>query len=507
MILFNQEQWHLSNTAQFKGLIRGEDINAEAAWQQGARGKGVRVVMVDDGLDAQHADLVANVSLSASWNYQFDIADVATPNDSQNHGTLVAGLLASVESNGVGGRGVAPAATLAVYDLLWSVGVSDADIYDAMVRNQQSVGVSSNSWGLIADGTGEVNSPVSTLWQQGVEEGATTGRDGKGVVYVWSAGNGGVGGVDNANFDFQANNPYVMAVAALNGKGQKATYSEEGANLWLSAPGGDVGAGLTTTDLRGSLGLNKGNDANDVGDADYTRFFAGTSAAAPLVAGVAALVLSINPQLSWRDVRLILAQSARKNDSSDTGWVQTNPASGQPVYNINHKYGFGAVDAGAAVALAKNWSSVGPMLAPVSYTRTGLSVTIPDNTGAVVENTIAVPASMAGRVIEYVTIEVDITHGYIGDLEISLIAPDPAAPNASSAGTRSLLSHVRPCKTTGGVERIGSCLVSYAPWTFGSARHLGESPVGNWTLRVADKAGRGVIAGRLNGWQLTFYTR
>lgn len=504
---YYQDQWHLNNTSQLPGFVNSEDINAEAAWLQGYKGKGITVALVDDGLDAVHEDLVDNVSESSSWNYQFGVAGISTPSNAQSHGTLVAGLIAAAENNALGGRGVAPQATLAVHDLLWTSGVSDADVYDAMVRNSQAVHVSNNSWGLLGDDSGEVSSPVSTLWQQGVEEGATLGRGGKGVVYVWSAGNGGANNIDNANYSFQANNPYVMAVCAVDGAGKKTSYSEQGANLWLCAPSGDKNYGVITTDLSGSMGENKGNDSSELANTNYTKFFSGTSASTPIVSGVAALVLSVNPDLSWRDVRLILAQSARKNDSSDSDWTQTNPASGEPVYNINHKYGFGVVDAARAVALAKSWNSVGPMLTPVSYSRNALARSLPDNTGATESDTITVPNALAGRVIEYVTIEVDITHGYPGDLDIRLVAPNPADINGTPTGTESVLAEVHPCLSVTGEILIGSCTAFYDPWTFGSARHLGESPVGKWALRVADKGSRGVTPGTLNGWTLTFYLR
>ena len=140
----------------------------------------------------------------------------------------------------------------------------------------------------------------------------------------------------------------VATVCAVNDRGKRSGYSERGAALWVCAPSSDGRGnpgGLST-------GLHNGYDT-----------FGGTSQSAPLVAGVAALVRAVNPDLGWRDVKLILAESARKNDPDDSGW-ETGAAkygiSGES-YEFNHSYGFGVVDAGAAVKLAQNWTNLPPM--------------------------------------------------------------------------------------------------------------------------------------------------
>ena len=181
-----------------------------------------------------------------------------------------------------------------------------------------------------------------------IEKGITEGFDGKGIFYAWAAGNGHPR--DNSNLDGYANHYGVTAVCAVNDQGQRSAYSEEGANLWVCAPSNDPARdrhGITTTDN---------------GDF-YRNSFGGTSAATPIVSGVAALVRSANTNLTWRDVKLILAASARQNDSDNTGWedgaLKYGPDTAR--YHFSHEYGFGVVDAKAAVDLAGPWTNVPPL--------------------------------------------------------------------------------------------------------------------------------------------------
>lgn len=504
-----EDQWHLKNTAQFVGAVSGEDINIEPVWvaagnSGGGKGGGVLVVVVDDGLQLAHEDLVANIALNKSWDYEESDTD-PTPTQ-RYHGTSVAGLIAARDLNGLGVRGVAPQASLAGYNLLWSEHPSILNIVDAMTRNQVEVGVSNNSWGLAIDELGEAEPPSDNLWQLAIEEGVNKGRDGKGIVYVWSAGNGGRDGQDNSNYDFQTNNRHVIAVCAVNGTGRQASYSEPGANIWLCAPGGGSNKvsgtlGLPTTDLMGSAGGNPdGGVADDYTDQNYSRAFTGTSASAPIVSGVVALMLDANPDLGWRDVRLILAETARKNDVVDADWSVTSPAAGQPQYNINHKYGFGVVDAAAAVSRASGWDNVGEQL--IIEKTLSAAIAIPDNNSTGVQQSINLDAVADGNlIIEYVELDFFSKHPYSGDLEITLTAP---------SGTKSVLAETHDClypsRLGNLLKRFGSCLYGYDPWTFASVRHLGEYSAGTWRLNVADKGHRGAY-GELQSWTLRIYGR
>lgn len=483
------DQWHLRNSGQSVGLLVAEDINVEPVWDDGIKGNGLLLVVVDDGLELAHEDLAANIAPGKSWDYQQSDAD-PTPPSTNSHGTQVAGIAAARDLNGLGGRGVAPRVSLAGYNLLWRVkGASTSEIYDAMTRNVAEVAVSNNSWGFDSDGSGVTEQPEDNLWREAVAYGVANGRGGRGAVYVWAGGNGGEAGVDNSNYDSLANNRNVLAVCAVDGNGVKTPYSEEGANLWLCAPGGYVN-GLTTTDLMGARGDNFFGVTGDYSNRNYTRQFAGTSAATPIVSGVVALMLAANPNLGWRDVRLILAETARKNDASDSDWRVTAPASGQPQYHINHKYGFGVVDAAAAVTKARRWNSnVGAQLQrefPVA-----MATSIPDGDAAGLVQAVTVAAAN-DLIIEYVEVDVNLVHGDPGELSMVLTAP---------SGTQSVLAEQHRCATL-----TNTCpTTNYSPWTFGSSRHLGEAAVGSWTLKLVDDSNNNI--GSLISWRLRIYGR
>lgn len=483
------DQWHLRNTGQLGGTV-GEDANVIPVWEGGNNGAGVTVVVVDDGMDIGHEDLTSNVLAGKSYNYLDKGSDPSGATAS--HGTSVAGVIAARDRNGIGVSGVAPCASLLGYNLLQSY--SSANEADAMSRGIADISASNNSWGP-PDLRGEL-AAATTAWKDAVETGLSSGRGGLGAIYTWAAGNGAcstcsVGEVDNSNYDGYANHHGVLSICAVDEFGKRAPYSEKGANLWVCTPsqGDNSTDGITTTDITGDYGYNYAGASGDYPDTNYTKFFNGTSAAAPLAAGVVALTLKANPQLTWRDLRIVLAKSARKNDTTDSDWAQ-NGAS----YNINHKYGFGAADATAAVALAKTWVNVGVLVTHETSLNT-VGSAIPDANLSGVSDTIAVSSSGIGK-IEYVEITFSAAdHGSGGDLQVSLLSP---------SGTTSVLAEKHNCYSSSQSVTPTSC-GAHNSWVFGSARHLGESADGNWSLTVKDMASSNT--GTFQSWKLKFYGR
>ncbi|MEM7182048.1 MAG: S8 family serine peptidase [Spirochaetota bacterium] len=489
------DQWHLSNTGQ-SGGSSGEDINVSSVWSNNNMGQGIIVAVVDDGADIFHEDLKENF-IGGSWN--FITNTTRQKNDpsstSMSHGTAVSGLIAAKGWNSTGLRGVAPCAHLVAWNLLQNYNTTN-EIF-AMSGNR-AIAVSNNSWGA-TDGLGTL-APANSTWQDAVVDGLTYARGGKGTVYIWAAGNGSHSTleIDNSNYDGQANHYGVISVAAIGNDGVKASYSDEGANVFIAAPsqganGGTSNVAISTTDATNSSGYNSSSSSSDYSDNNYTKTFNGTSSSAPVVAGVAALVLKQNPSLTWRDVRLVLAKSARKNDSSDSDWT-TNAAG----LAINHKYGFGAVDAAQAISLASSWSSIGgssTLLAypsSSSFSETSPGSSIPDNTSSGVSSSITVSDSNISK-IEFIEIKVKITHTYSGDLKIVL---------SNSSGTKSELALQHLCFTTSGSQT--NC-GQYSDWVFGSVRHMDESANSTWTLTVSDLVS--LDTGTVESWGIKFYGR
>ena len=223
-------QWHLDQPS-------GEDINVKPVWDQGIKGEGINVVVVDSGMDWTHEDLFDNVDSSLNHDYTGE-GDIHRP--FAHHGTNVTGLIAA-RDNDIGVRGVAPRATIYGYNLLAalatadSVRLEDSTIANAMSRSADVTAISNNSWGAV---DGPEASPASALWELAIENGVTRGYGGKGVFYVWAAGNGHLRG-DDSNLDGLTNFYAVTAACAVSGQGVRSSYSEMGANLWVCAPGGD----------------------------------------------------------------------------------------------------------------------------------------------------------------------------------------------------------------------------------------------------------------------------
>ena len=310
-------------------------------------------------------------------------------------------------------RGVAPRATIYGYNYL--VEQSNANEADAMSRNAATTAIYNNSWG-----PGDFAGPetAGSMWQAAVEDGVTNGYGGKGVLYVWSGGNGAREG-DNSNLD-EYNNLYaVTSVCAVDHHGKRSSYSELGANLWVCAPSSDredKAAGIATTD--------NGHR--------YQDGFGGTSAAAPIVSGVAALIRAANNDLTWRDVKLILAASARKNDTTNTGWETGESKYGATgSYEFNHEYGFGVVDAAEAVGLASGWRNLPPLRETTVASASGFSLSIPDATADMDGNTEAPGSEVSAELdletlvefIEYIHVDTNFNHDSFRDLDIELESP------------------------------------------------------------------------------------
>ena len=485
-------QWHLKAANDLTGE---QGLGASTAWAL-ARGRGVRVAIIDGPVETLHEDLAANVVAGASWDYRTAAASAPLPcTDQDVHGTAVAGIIAAVQGNGLGGAGVAPAASLVAYDAIIR-GASEQQtnerIADALSRDLTRNHIFHNSWGSADDGALHA---AQTAAANAIRSGVRSGRNGLGALYVFASGNGGCLTVDGSltydgtrctsrdmtGFDGFLNLPGTVTACAVDHQGRLPLWGEEGENLLVCGLSSGSGSAIAT------LAIGNGSRSD----------FGGASAAAPMVSGVIALMLEANPLLSWRDIRLILAETARENQPNDASWVNTAlpkwppPGNGAPITpkRFSRKFGYGVVDADAAVRRAQTWTqSVGgsSTLIECSKSSTGTPIALSDPSAAnpviqFAQDTIRLNAQDCGLTqIEWVEVVLSASHTYSGDLQIELQSP---------AGRTSRLADPRYCAGTSNRSRTSDgqdrC-ASYSDWTFLSNRHIGENAQGDWTLRIAD---------------------
>ncbi|MBG86520.1 MAG: hypothetical protein CMO80_06430 [Verrucomicrobiales bacterium] len=368
-------QWNLE-ARDTNGIPSRVSLNVREAWPI-SRGEGVVVGVGDDGVELNHPDLYPAALGNPHRNFEQGTTNGNHLSNFESHGTTVAGLAVARGDNGVGMAGVAPQAGLAAWKMLQVSSEGAASVYQ---HEPDKVWVHNYSWTSSASGLGSV--PL-------LERTARTNafkifRGGRGTVIVHAAGNerdfdqsSGRQQRGDANEDGYVNTPGVIPVAALKASGRVASYSNPGACVLVAAPGGETdGPLLFTTDRLGALGLNQISGCvgfTNCADYAFDGFgFTGTSAAAPQIAGLTALILSANTNLAVRDVQQILALSASQPDPND--WdIQTNAAG----VAFSHNVGFGLPDAGQAVRLAQIWTNR-PATIQLSYVNQPNGVPIPD---------------------------------------------------------------------------------------------------------------------------------
>lgn len=442
-------------------------------------GAGVRVGLVDDGFDLRHPDLAGRFDLESS----FDPRDGGVPNimpdsTSDVHGTWVAGVIGARGDDDFGMIGVAPDSTLVGYYARFGTGGSlRAEMADLLAR-QVNVDISNNSWGYTTQFADNFLDPSWAAIKDALHFGVTEGREGLGTVYVFAAGNDrqympnslAYDG-DNTNYHSLTNSRSEITVAASTADGHIAPFSTPGSSILVTAPGVSV---LTTMLVQGD-------------PADAFGFVSGTSFAAPIVSGVVAMMLEANPDLGYRDVQEILAMSARMIDSTSTSWA-TNGATNWngSGHEVSHDFGFGLVDAHAAVRLAETWTT--------QHTAANESVISAPGTvgndGPLVDfqprsYSVTVSPDHQNFSIDWVEVDVAFAHSHIGDLRVHLISP---------TGTDSVLMD-QPGDGTNARTSLQFTLSTDHDW--------GESPAGTWTLLVED-AGTGGT-GALTSFAVRFY--
>jgi len=345
------EQWHLQNTGHHQGTEAFFKIGADArvveAWKRAETlgSPEVIVAIIDDGFDLIHPDLAGESKVVAPWDFIRN-TDQPAPDMGPNgnwHGTACAGVAVG-SANGTGILGAAPGCRL--MPVRWNPSLEDTEIerWFGWVADH-GAWVVSCSWGSGADVF-----RLSTRMRKAIAKCAHEGRDGRGRVICFAAGNENhdIQDPEGRYLDGFAAHPDVLAIAACTSRDQKADYSNYGKAIAVCAPSsGAGGADIVTADVLGRY--KQGAVWREAGYAPggYARDFGGTSSACPLVAGVCALLLSVKPELTAAEVAALIKKTARRIGEPDAYDVRGH----------SPQFGHGCIDAGAAAdAILGAWT-------------------------------------------------------------------------------------------------------------------------------------------------------
>jgi hypothetical protein len=545
--------WHLnpnsSKTFSWFGAKSNGTLPLYDTAKKPYTGAGISVTVVDSGLQQNHPDLIQNIDKASSINLdpilnvscqvceETDTTPPLVAGDPADQGTSVAGIIAAQGWNAQGSRGVAPNATISAYNLKATrlTAISDIDYQRIFSINSDIICHS----GTMGQEILETSSRVDfDSYDSSQKRKITKGRHGRGTIFIKAAGDlASYGG--NSAIDQRNNTAWAMVVGSHNMMGVKSRHTSSGANLWISAPGGEAGfqsdyrefeyrqpvvdfyPSVVSTDvfnpdypcsvgyakkpvyfdqardpdpsihsLGHSSGFNMGwNQLNT--NCQYTATVASSPAATAMVSGATALMLEANPLLGWRDLKYIYARTAykidpqRKAEITNIGqsqyektlpWIRNSGG-----FDFHNWYGFGALDLKAALDMAnpKTYRNL-----PEIYDSNWVLADAPMSRIPV--------ASIAGvnssfqnireMVLESLQIKLDITHSNISSLGVELVSP---------TGTRSILKAVKD----------GTNFANMSSMVFLSNAFYGERALGSWQIRVVDSTDNH-LPGSLNSWSI-----
>ncbi len=463
---FFRYQWYIKNdkaqnicTTSNEKTIKGIDLGVLGLYHY-TLGKNQIVQVVDSGVDSNHSDLTIDLNNSFNVITHSNNPSPATvpPTNPANlfywgHGTCVAGIIGAKGFNNYGIRGIGPNLKIAGNNFLQK---QDLNSLAKVWLQKGNFRVSNNSWG--------AKFLNETSYEELIKE-ATINLN---HIFVFAAGNDRKSH-GNANLSYLLNNPFVIAVAALNHKAKVASYSNPGSDIFISAFGGEhyySGPTIFTTFAshkamyKSELHTQKGpitieQDINK----DFTFAANGTSAAAPMVSAEIALILSVCKNLSWRDVKWLIAHTAKRIDLQNSSWIKN----GAGLY-FSNDYGFGLINGlGVVKECIKPTFTNLPPLVKIQTPKKFLNKFIPDR--GTIKAFITIDQDI---LIEWIGLVVDINHPNAGDINIDLISPSHTKSNL-----------IKPNYLQSNAYKGG--------FRFSSNAFLGEHSKGIWQVEISDK--------------------
>ncbi|XP_070072195.1 furin-like protease 1 isoform X2 [Drosophila takahashii] len=439
----------------------GLDMNVIPAWKQGITGRGVVVTILDDGLESDHPDIQDNYDPKASYDvnsHDDDPMPHYDMTDSNRHGTRCAGEVAATANNTFCAVGIAYGASVGGVRML------DGDVTDAVEArslslNPQHIDIYSASWGPDDDGK-TVDGP-GELASRAFIEGTTKGRGGKGSIFIWASGNGGRE-QDNCNCDGYTNSIWTLSISSATEEGHVPWYSEKCSSTLATtySSGGQGEKQVVTTDLHHSC----------------TVSHTGTSASAPLAAGIAALVLQSNQNLTWRDLQHIVVRTAKPANLKDPSWSRNGVGR-----RVSHSFGYGLMDAADMVRVARTWKSV-PEQQRCEINAPHVDKVIPPRTHITLQLTVNHCRSV--NYLEHVQAKITLTSQRRGDIQLFLRSP-------ANTSVTLLTPRIHDNSRSG-----------FNQWPFMSVHTWGESPQGNWQLEIHNE---GRYMAQITQWDMIFY--
>uniref|UniRef100_A0A4W4F2J2 Neuroendocrine convertase 2 n=1 Tax=Electrophorus electricus TaxID=8005 RepID=A0A4W4F2J2_ELEEL len=457
------KQWYLINTGQADGTP-GLDLNVAEAWKMGYTGKGVTIAIMDDGIDYLHPDLASNYNAEAS--YDFSSNDPYpypryTDDWFNSHGTRCAGEVSAVAHNNICGVGVAYNSKVAGIRMLDQPFMTDIIEASSISHMPQIIDIYSASWGPTDDGK-TVDGPRE-LTLQAMADGVNKGRAGKGSIYVWASGDGG--SYDDCNCDGYASSMWTISINSAINDGRTALYDESCSSTLASTF---------------SNGRKRNPEAGVVSSVSVCRFHGPEMYLFAVV-----LFRNICPNLTWRDMQHLTVLTSKRNKLHDEVHQWRRNGVG---LEFNHLFGYGVLDAGGMVKLARDWRTVPERFHCVAGSvQEAHKIQSSEKLSLVISTDACQGKDNFVRYLEHVQAVVTVNASRRGDLSINMTSP---------MGTKSILLSLRP--------RDSDAKVGFDKWPFMTTHTWGEDPRGTWLLEMGFR-GEAPQSGVLKEWTVMLH--